>query len=119
MALVKRDALVEHCKQQLGTPYVFGAKGEIMTQARIDSLAASYPSMFTSSYIRKAQKFIGRKCLDCSGLISDKTKLIRGSSHGDRGTSESLSAMESALSARESTMAALNQSPRRVTGPMH
>lgn len=80
MAKVKRDDLVEHCRQQLGTPYVFGAKGEIMTQARINSLAASYPSMFTSSYIRKAQAFIGQKCLDCSGLISDKTKLIRGSS---------------------------------------
>lgn len=80
MAKVKRDDLVEHCRRQLGTPYVFGAKGEIMTQARINSLAASYPSMFTATYIRKAQKFIGKKCLDCSGLISDKTKLIRGSS---------------------------------------
>lgn len=80
MAKVTKYDLVKHCESMLGTPYVFGAKGEIMTQARINSLAASYPGTFTSTYICKAQKFIGRKCLDCSGLISDKTKLIRGSS---------------------------------------
>ena len=41
MAKVTKYDLVKHCESMLGTPYVFGAKGEIMTQARINSLAAS------------------------------------------------------------------------------
>lgn len=78
---VTRDELVSWCRSKLGTPYIYGAKGEVMTQAKLNSLAASYPSTFTSSYINKAKKFIGKRCCDCSGLISWKTGIIRGSSN--------------------------------------
>jgi hypothetical protein len=57
---------------KLGVPYVYGAKGlyGTFTKSQLDGLARSYPNMFTSSYIAKANKFIGKVCTDCSGLIS-------------------------------------------------
>lgn len=71
--------LVAFVKSKVGTPYVFGAKGEIMTEERIQQLAAENPSTFTKNYIAKARKFIGKHCTDCSGLISWTTGIIRGS----------------------------------------
>ena len=71
--------LVAFVKSKVGTPYVFGAKGEVMTEERIQQLAAENPSTFTKSYITKARKFIGKHCTDCSGLISWTTGIIRGS----------------------------------------
>lgn len=74
-----RSGLIEHCKNKLGTPYVFGAKGEILTQAILDRLARENPGTYTSSYKAKAAKYIGQHCTDCSGLISWYTDRIRGS----------------------------------------
>lgn len=74
-----RNGLIEHCKSKIGTPYVFGAKGEVMTQARINQLARENPGTYTSSYKTKAARFIGQHCTDCSGLISWYTGRIRGS----------------------------------------
>ena len=74
-----RNGLIEHCKSKLGTPYVFGAKGEVMTQARINQLARENPGTYTSAYKAKAAKYIGQRCTDCSGLISWYTGRIRGS----------------------------------------
>ena len=31
--------LIQHCKDKLGTPYVYGAKGEVLTQTILDRLA--------------------------------------------------------------------------------
>ena len=31
--------LIQHCKDKLGTPYVYGAKGEVLTQAILDRIA--------------------------------------------------------------------------------
>lgn len=78
---VTRDELIIWVKSKVGTPYVYGAKGEIFNLTLLNSLAASYPSTFTTSYIAKAKKFIGRRCTDCSGLISWKTGILRGSSN--------------------------------------
>lgn len=85
-----RDELVTFVKSKLGTPYIYGAKGEVMTQTLLNSLARSYPSTFTSTYIKKAQKFIGKRCTDCSGLISWKTGILRGSSNYKDTATESL-----------------------------
>lgn len=71
--------LIEHCKSKLGTPYVFGAKGEILTKAGLDRLARENPGTYTSAYKTKASKFVGQHCTDCSGLISWYTGRIRGS----------------------------------------
>lgn len=73
--------LAEFALTKLGTPYVYGAKGADgkFTQARLDWLAKNYPSMFTASYIKKAKKFIGKACCDCSGLVSWYTGKVLGS----------------------------------------
>lgn len=75
----KVNGLVEFVKSKVGTPYVYGAKGEVMTESRIQQLKKENPSMYTSTYVAKARKFIGQQCTDCSGLISWYTGIIRGS----------------------------------------
>lgn len=71
--------LIEFCKGKIGTPYVYGAIGEILTPAVLDRLAKESPGMFTSTYKAKAKKYIGQRCVDCSGLISWYTGIQRGS----------------------------------------
>lgn len=73
--------LLEHMKNLVNAnaPYIYGGKGQICTQALIDSLAKSYPSMYTAAYKAKAQKFIGKNVYDCSGAISTATGVVEGS----------------------------------------
>lgn len=80
MAKITGEGLVSFAKSKIGTPYVYGTKGEVLTQDKINWLASSYPSTFTSSYIKKAKKFIGKQCTDCSGLISWYTGVVLSSS---------------------------------------
>ena len=35
--------LIQHCKDKLGTPYIYGAKGEVHTQSILDRLAQENP----------------------------------------------------------------------------
>lgn len=74
--------LAEFAKSKVGTPYVYGSKGSYgaFTQSQLNSLATAYRSVFTASYIRKAKKYVGRVCTDCSGLISWYTGKLLGSS---------------------------------------
>lgn len=71
--------LIQHCKDKLGTPYVYGAKGEVLTQTILDRLARENPGTYTSTYKAKAARYIGQRCTDCSGLISWYTGVLRGS----------------------------------------
>lgn len=73
------NGLIEFAKSKVGTPYVFGAKGQVLTQAILDRLARENPGTYTSTYKAKAARYIGQKCTDCSGLISWYTGRIRGS----------------------------------------
>lgn len=75
----KAAGLVAFCESKIGTPYVYGAKGEVLTEERLQILAKQNPSMYTSSYMAKARQFIGQRCTDCSGLISWYTGIVRGS----------------------------------------
>ena len=75
----KATGLVAFCESKIGTPYVYGAKGEVLTEERLQTLAKQNPSMYTSSYLTKARQFIGQNCTDCSGLISWYTGIVRGS----------------------------------------
>ena len=59
--------LIQHCKDKLGTPYVYGTKGEVLTQTILDHLARENPGTYTSTYKAKAVKYIGQHCTDCSG----------------------------------------------------
>lgn len=66
--------LVAYVESKLGANYVYGSKMEKLTQARVNSLAKSYPSIFDDAYIAKANKLVGTMCTDCSGLIQGYTK---------------------------------------------
>lgn len=72
MSTLTGEGLALHGKSKKGTPYVYGTKGAhgVLTQTRLNTLAKSYPNMFTSSYLNKAKKLVGKVCTDCSGLVS-------------------------------------------------
>lgn len=67
--------LIKFIKTKLGTPYVYGMKGTVLTLAKYNSLKAQYGNLIWDSDRNK----IGQICCDCSGLISWYTGIIRGS----------------------------------------
>lgn len=69
MSKITGTCLAYFCKSKLNTPYVYGTKGEVLTKTKLDALTKSYPSIFTKSYKKQAEKYIGKICTDCSGLI--------------------------------------------------
>lgn len=71
------QGLVEFCKSKIGTPYIYGAKGELMTAEKINTLRNMYGS--NAVWWSDSNK-AGKVCVDCSGLISWYTGIIRGSS---------------------------------------
>lgn len=83
MATLTGVGLAKFAKSKVGTPYVYGAKGAdgVLTRSRVNSLARSYPSVFTQSYLNKikSKKLVGKVCCDCSGLISWYTGKVLGS----------------------------------------
>lgn len=68
--------LIEFCKGKLGIPYIYGAKGELMTVEKINALRNQYGS--NAVWWSDSEK-AGKVCVDCSGLISWYTGIIRGS----------------------------------------
>ena len=58
--------LVAFCRSKIGTPYVYGMKGKIMTEQNYKFLKNTYGKMVWLSDRDK----IGKVCVDCSGLIS-------------------------------------------------
>ena len=79
--LLTGKGLTEFVKSKLGTPYVYGAKLNYgkFTQSQLNNLSVAYPNIFTSNYINKANKYVGKECTDCSGLISGYTNKVIGS----------------------------------------
>lgn len=71
--------LVNFALSQVTTPSIYGAKGEVITQALINQWAELYPNIYTNAYIKKAYNYIGEVAQDCSGLISRYTGIIRNS----------------------------------------
>jgi len=69
------QGLVEFAKSKIGTPYIYGAKGELVTQAKFTELKKNYGSYVLDSDAAK----IGKICCDCSGLISWYTGVLRNS----------------------------------------
>lgn len=67
--------LVNFIKTKLGTPYVYGMKGRVMTTNDYYSLKKKYGNAVWDSDKKK----IGKVCCDCSGLISWYTGIQRGS----------------------------------------
>lgn len=81
MSIKTAQGLVDFVKSKLGTHYAYGAKGEILTKTKIYSWARMYPNIYTQSYINKLLGWVGEYAVDCSGLISWYTGIIRGSSN--------------------------------------
>lgn len=70
------QGLIEFAKSKIGTPYVYGAKGTVMSLKQIRELRKMYGSNCVwYSDDNKA----GKVCVDCSGLISWYTGIVRGS----------------------------------------
>ena len=70
--------LIAHCKKALKEKwqYVYGTKGAVTSAAQINALRKIYgPGCVWWSDSQKA----GKKCCDCSGLISSYTGILRGS----------------------------------------
>ena len=57
--------LVEFAKSKLGTPYVYGMKGSVMTLAKYNQLKQMYGNLVWNSDRNK----VGKVCCDCSGLL--------------------------------------------------
>lgn len=57
--------LVKFCRSKIGTAYVYGMKGTVMTAANFNYLKNTYGNMVWASDRSK----IGKVCVDCSGLI--------------------------------------------------
>lgn len=68
--------LIAFAKSKIGTPYVYGAKGAVMSLAKIQALRKMYGS---NCVWKSDDKKAGRVCVDCSGLISWYTGIVRGS----------------------------------------
>lgn len=70
------QGLIVFAKSKIGTPYVYGAKGTVMSLEQIRELRRMYGSNCVwYSDDNKA----GKVCVDCSGLISWYTGIVRGS----------------------------------------
>ena len=58
--------LVAFARSKIGTPYVYGMKGTVMTLANYNYLKGQYGKLVWDSDVKK----VGQVCVDCSGLIS-------------------------------------------------
>ena len=67
--------LVVFAKSKLGTPYVYGMKGDVLTEKQYERLKILFGDLVWDSDRKK----IGQVCVDCSGLISWATGIHRNS----------------------------------------
>ncbi len=67
--------LVAFARSKIGTPYVYGMKGTVMTLANYNYLKNQYGKMVWDSDVKK----VGQVCVDCSGLISWACGVVLGS----------------------------------------
>lgn len=70
------QGLIEFAKSKIGTPYVYGAKGTVMSLEQIRELRRMYGS---NCVWYSDDNKVGKVCVDCSGLISWYTGIVRGS----------------------------------------
>ncbi len=67
--------LVTFARSKLGTAYVYGMKGDVLTKEKYDRLKILFGPLVWESDAKK----IGQVCVDCSGLISWCTGIHRNS----------------------------------------
>ncbi|WP_312071108.1 hypothetical protein [Anaerotignum propionicum] len=68
--------LVTFARSKLGTPYVYGMKCTVMTQANFNYLQGQYGKKCVWD---SDENKVGKVCVDCSGLISWATEVVLGS----------------------------------------
>lgn len=59
--------LVAFCRSKLGTAYVYGMKGKVLTEANYQYLHRLYGARYV---LYTDHKKVGQICVDCSGLIT-------------------------------------------------
>lgn len=74
--MITNVQLIKFAESKIGTPYVYGMKGEVMTLYKYNGLKKAHGSLVWDSDKEK----VGKVCVDCSGLISWATGIVRGSS---------------------------------------
>lgn len=67
--------LVAFARSKIGTPYVYGMKGTVMTLENYNYLKGQYGKMVWDSDVKK----VGQVCVDCSGMISWACGVVLGS----------------------------------------
>ena len=67
MSKMTGKELVAFCRSKIGTAYVYGMKGKVMTEANFQYLYNTYGS---SKVPYSDHAKVGKVCVDCSGLIS-------------------------------------------------
>lgn len=63
----KINKLIEWCKSKVGCGYVWGAKGEVLTQATLASLKAKFPKYINVEIVKK---WYGRQVYDCANFVA-------------------------------------------------
>ncbi|GAA0760039.1 MULTISPECIES: NlpC/P60 family protein [Clostridium] len=59
------NEVIKLAEEKIGLEYVWGGKGEIMTEERLDELIGYYGDKY---YPLKKETYIGNQAFDCSGL---------------------------------------------------
>lgn len=67
--------LAAFARTKLGTAYVYGMKGDVLTEKKYEQLKILFGELIWESDRKK----IGQVCVDCSGLISWATGIYRNS----------------------------------------
>lgn len=61
--------LVEFALSKVGCGYIYGATGQIGSEALIHQFAAMFPNIYNLSYISMTHRWIGVESYDCAGVI--------------------------------------------------
>lgn len=61
------NAIVAYASTFIGSPYIWGGNGEILTPSYMEQIISVYGSRYPRSYL---EKFIGLRTFDCSGFVT-------------------------------------------------
>lgn len=69
--MLKGKDLADYAIRKLGTPYFYGSKMDVLTEAKMKQMHNLYPDVVSVSYmeIARKQNQVGKINVDCSGLI--------------------------------------------------
>ena len=75
------QGMVDFAMSKVGTPYFYGSKFSVLTEAFMTQMNRQYPKTVTANYMAKARKRgqVGKVNVDCSGLIQWYTGKALGS----------------------------------------